>query len=102
MAHLLGWNQVLFWTCGNAFVRQSHSKWSPRLKGRNRHDLPSDNEMKLGILDVDQTLVDFLSVHDEVTRRVFKRSFNVDARLTEIDFTGKSLVENFSKLARLK
>jgi phosphoglycolate phosphatase len=33
---------------------------------------------------------------------LFKRFFNVDARLTEIDFTGKSLTENFIELARLK
>jgi phosphoglycolate phosphatase-like HAD superfamily hydrolase len=58
--------------------------------------------MKLIIFDLDQTLVDFIPVHDEVTRRVFKRFFNVDVRLTEIDFTGKSLTENFSELARLK
>jgi phosphoglycolate phosphatase len=58
--------------------------------------------MKLIIFDLDQTLVDFLSVHDEVTRRLFKRFFHVDARLTEIDFTGKSLIENFRELARLK
>ena len=58
--------------------------------------------MKLIIFDLDQTLVDFLSVHDEATRRVFKKFFNVDARLTEIDFTGKSLTENFIELARLK
>ncbi len=58
--------------------------------------------MKLITFDLDQTLVDFLSVHDEVTRRLFKKFFNVDARLTEIDFTGKSLTENFSELARLK
>jgi phosphoglycolate phosphatase len=58
--------------------------------------------MKLIIFDLDQTLVDFLSVHDEATRRLFKKFFNVDARLTEIDFTGKSLTENFIELARLK
>lgn len=58
--------------------------------------------MKLIIFDLDQTLVDLLSVHDEVTRRSFKKFFNVDARLTEIDFTGKSLTENFRELARLK
>jgi len=58
--------------------------------------------MKLIIFDLDQTLVDFLSVHEEATRRLFRRFFNVDARLTEIDFAGKSLVENFSELARLK
>jgi phosphoglycolate phosphatase len=58
--------------------------------------------MKLIIFDLDQTLVNFLSVHGEATRRLFRRFFNVDARLTEIDFTGKSLVENFGQLARLK
>lgn len=58
--------------------------------------------MKLVIFDLDQTLVDFLSVHDEVTRKLFKRLFNVDARLSEIDFAGKSLGENFHELARLK
>jgi len=58
--------------------------------------------MKLIIFDLDQTLVDFLSVHDEATRRLFKRFFNVNTRLTEIDFAGKSLIENFRELARLK
>jgi phosphoglycolate phosphatase len=58
--------------------------------------------MKLIIFDLDQTLVDFLSVHEEATRRLFKRFFDVEARLTEIDFAGKSLVENFRELARLK
>lgn len=58
--------------------------------------------MKLIIFDLDQTLVDFISVHDEVTQRLFRRFFNVDARLTDIDFAGKSLTENFAKLARLK
>jgi len=32
--------------------------------------------MKLIIFDLNQTLVDFLSVHDEVTRRLFKMFFN--------------------------
>jgi phosphoglycolate phosphatase len=58
--------------------------------------------MKLIIFDLDQTLVDFLSVHEEATRRLFKRFFDVEARLTEIDFAGKSLIENFRELARLK
>ena len=58
--------------------------------------------MKLIIFDLDQTLVDFLSVHEEAARRLFKRFFNVEARLTEIDFAGKSLTENFRELARLK
>ncbi len=58
--------------------------------------------MKLVIFDLDQTLVDFLSVHDEATRGLFKRFFSVDARLTEIDFAGRSLTENLIELARLK
>ena len=58
--------------------------------------------MKLVIFDLDQTLVDFLPVHDEAARRLFKKFFGVDARLTEIDFSGKSLIENFNELARLK
>jgi phosphoglycolate phosphatase len=58
--------------------------------------------MKLIIFDLDQTLVDFLLVHDEITCRLFKEFFNTDASLTEIDFTGKSLKENFHELARLK
>jgi phosphoglycolate phosphatase len=58
--------------------------------------------MKLVIFDLDQTLVDSLSVHDEAVRRLFKKFFNVDARLTEIDFAGKSLIENFNELARVK
>jgi phosphoglycolate phosphatase-like HAD superfamily hydrolase len=58
--------------------------------------------MKLIIFDLDQTLVDFLSVHDETTHRLFKEFFNTDVSLTEIDFTGKSLKENFHELARLK
>lgn len=57
--------------------------------------------MKLIIFDLDQTLVDFIQVHDEVTQRLFKRFFNVETRLTEINFAGKSLTENFSELARL-
>ncbi len=58
--------------------------------------------MKLIIFDLDQTLVDFISIHDEVTQKLFRKFFGVDARLTEIDFTGKSLTENFRELARLK
>jgi phosphoglycolate phosphatase len=58
--------------------------------------------MKLIIFDMDQTLVDFLSVHDEATRKVFLKYFNVEARLTEVDYSGKSLMVNFQSLARLK
>jgi phosphoglycolate phosphatase len=58
--------------------------------------------VKLIIFDLDQTLVDFISVHDDATRELFNRFFGVDARLTEIDFAGRSLAENFLELARLK
>lgn len=39
---------------------------------------------------------------DEVMRELFKKFFDVDARLTELDFAGKSLTDNFGELARLK
>jgi phosphoglycolate phosphatase-like HAD superfamily hydrolase len=58
--------------------------------------------MKLIIFDLDQTLVDFITVHDETAQRLFKKFFKIDAKLTEIDFAGKSLNENFAELARLK
>ncbi|RJQ40705.1 MAG: HAD family hydrolase [Dehalococcoidia bacterium] len=58
--------------------------------------------MKLVIFDLDQTLVDFIPVHNGVTRRLFKRFFGVDARLTEIDFAGKNLNDIFRELAVLK
>jgi phosphoglycolate phosphatase-like HAD superfamily hydrolase len=58
--------------------------------------------MKLVIFDLDQTLVDFISVHDDVTRELFKRFFGVDAKLTEMDFAGRSLTDNFVQLAKRK
>ena len=58
--------------------------------------------MKLIIFDLDQTLVDFIAVHDEAVYRLFKTFFGVETRLTEIDFAGRSLTENFIELGRLK
>jgi len=58
--------------------------------------------MKLIIFDLDQTLVDFIAVHDKAVRRLFKEVFGVEARLTEIDFAGRSLTESFIELSRLK
>ncbi len=58
--------------------------------------------MKLVIFDLDQTLVDLIEIHDRVTAKLFRDFFNVNARLTEIDFTGRSITENFQELARLK
>ena len=51
--------------------------------------------MKLIIFDLDQTLVDFIAIHDEAVYRLFKTLFTVEARLTEIDFAGRSLTETF-------
>jgi phosphoglycolate phosphatase len=58
--------------------------------------------MKLVIFDLDQTLVDLISVHDATVQELFKSYFSVDASLREIDFAGRSLTENLAELARLK
>ncbi len=58
--------------------------------------------MKLVIFDLDQTLVDLISIHDATIQELFKSYFNVDAHLSEIDFAGKSLTDNLAELARLK
>lgn len=58
--------------------------------------------MKLIIFDLDQTLVDFIPVHDEVANRLFNRFFGVGARLSDIDFAGRSLKDNMAELARRK
>jgi phosphoglycolate phosphatase-like HAD superfamily hydrolase len=58
--------------------------------------------MKLVIFDLDQTLVDLISVHDATVQELFKSYFGVDASLREIDFAGRSLTENMAALARLK
>ncbi len=60
------------------------------------------SQMKLVIFDLDQTLVDFIPLHDETVGRLFKDMFGVEARLTEIDFAGRSLTENFIELGRMK
>jgi phosphoglycolate phosphatase len=57
--------------------------------------------MKLIIFDMDQTLVEVIHVHDEATRRVFKAFFNVETRLTKIDYAGRSLKDSFRTLAVL-
>ena len=58
--------------------------------------------MKLVIFDLDQTLVDLIFIHDETTRQLFQKHFGVEARLTEIDFAGKSLLQCFADLGKLK
>ena len=56
--------------------------------------------MKLIIFDLDQTLVNFIVAHDKTTQTLFKQFFGIDARLTEIDFAGRSLIENFVQLGK--
>jgi phosphoglycolate phosphatase len=58
--------------------------------------------VKLVIFDMDQTLVEVIGVHDEATRRVFHDFLNVEARLTEIDYAGRSLNDSFQVLASMK
>ncbi|MBI4296707.1 MAG: HAD family hydrolase [Chloroflexi bacterium] len=58
--------------------------------------------MKLVIFDLDQTLVDLIPLHDETMLRLFRRFFGIDAKLTEIDFAGKSLTQCFAELAKMK
>ncbi len=58
--------------------------------------------MKLVIFDLDQTLVDLISVHDATVQELFKSYFGIDASLREIDFAGRSLTENLAELAKLK
>jgi phosphoglycolate phosphatase-like HAD superfamily hydrolase len=57
--------------------------------------------MKLIIFDMDQTLVELIEVHDEAARQLFQSFFGVDARLTNIDYAGKSLFESFHELAKM-
>jgi phosphoglycolate phosphatase-like HAD superfamily hydrolase len=58
--------------------------------------------MKLVIFDRDQTLVDVLHVHNKALAKVFQEFFQVNAKLNDIDFAGKSLIQIFQELAALK
>lgn len=58
--------------------------------------------MKLIIFDLDQTLIDLIEVHDEAVLRMFKETFGVEARITEIDYAGRSLMDSFAALADMK
>jgi len=58
--------------------------------------------LKLIIFDLDQTLVDVVSVHDRAAIDVFRHFFGVDGHITEVEFAGRSLIENFLAVARLK
>ena len=58
--------------------------------------------MKLIIFDLDQTLVDFVPLHNELTHRLFKKYFAVEAWLSEIDHHGRSQSDGMRNLAKLK
>lgn len=58
--------------------------------------------MKLIIFDLDQTLVELTSTHDEAFARMFRGVFGVEARITEIDYAGRSLMDSFTVLAGMK
>ncbi|MBE0480036.1 MAG: HAD family hydrolase [Dehalococcoidia bacterium] len=58
--------------------------------------------MKLVVFDLDHTLVDLIAIHDEVTDELFREEYGVHARLTEIDYSGRSMTENLIQVARLK
>jgi phosphoglycolate phosphatase-like HAD superfamily hydrolase len=56
--------------------------------------------MKLVILDLDQTLVDFIAIHDETALELFRHFFGVDAKFTDVDYVGRSFADNFAEMAR--
>ncbi|MCX8194108.1 MAG: HAD family hydrolase [Candidatus Pacearchaeota archaeon] len=58
--------------------------------------------MRLIIFDLDQTLVDVFPFHNKATELTFKKVFNVDARMDEIDFSGKTIKKVLIELATLK
>lgn len=58
--------------------------------------------MKLIIFDLDQTLVDVFPFHNKATELTFRKTFNVKARMDEIDFAGKTIKKVLTELAILK
>lgn len=56
--------------------------------------------MKLVILDLDKTLVDFIAIHDETALELFRHFFGVDAKFTDVDYVGRSFADNFAEMAR--
>jgi phosphoglycolate phosphatase len=58
--------------------------------------------MKLIIFDLDQTLVDLGQLHNEVTHRLLKEFFGVEAWLTEVEHSGRSQRDGLRHLATLK
>jgi phosphoglycolate phosphatase-like HAD superfamily hydrolase len=58
--------------------------------------------VKLVLFDIDQTLVDVLPCHERAYERVFREVYGIEARLTEIDFSGKSVEAVIRELALRK
>lgn len=58
--------------------------------------------MKLVVFDLDQTLVDFINIHDETALELFRRYFGVDAKFTDVDYAGRSFSDNFAEMACLR
>jgi phosphoglycolate phosphatase len=58
--------------------------------------------MKLIIFDLDQTLVDLGQLHNEVTHRLLKEFFGIEAWLTEVEHAGRSQRDGLRHLAELK
>jgi phosphoglycolate phosphatase len=56
--------------------------------------------LKLIIFDLDQTLVEVISFHDDAARRLFKKYFGVEARFTEVEYAGRSMPENFIQMGK--
>ncbi len=57
---------------------------------------------KLILFDVDQTLVDALEHHNVAYKKAFKEVFSVDAKLTDINFAGKTIPNIIRELGELK
>jgi phosphoglycolate phosphatase len=58
--------------------------------------------VKLIVFDLDQTLVDLVGLHNEVTHRLLDRFFGIEAWLTEIEHAGRSQRDGLRNLAELK
>ncbi len=56
--------------------------------------------MKLILFDMDQTLVNFITVQEKAVREIFVSFFNLPANLHDIDWDGKGMIETFHDLAR--
>jgi phosphoglycolate phosphatase len=56
--------------------------------------------LKLIIFDLDQTLVEVISIHDAAARQLFQKYFGVKASFTEVEYAGRSMPENFVQMGK--